>query len=422
MNKVSAICVAGAVCAVLCSPLSAADLGQARVRSHRNEVLVIDVPLVMEGKGESDQFTVVATGTVASAEGDHTLAFSHEVRHYQSGQHFVRLTSATAVDAAKLTVWMMVDSPYGKASRTFQLNLQASADGAERNRAGAINATARVQPAASVPHATLGSLAAMNARLDEDTQRIAALVAQQRQDLAAQMTQLERQRAQLAAMDRQSHEAAAITSATKAQLDERNRLLSGLGAELNDLLGTPGGEAAVTPFPPHEQSPGKVLPSPASTTRDNESGLLPVTPAKASTAGAAPAAGTPDADQSQPPKKTTHAGAAPAINTKSAAATTARSRSNTPLWVGIAILGAALTGNVLLSWRKGWLGKHHKSDPALTGISGAPRTPKLYGLHVTPASTSVPDVIGISLTGSAPLWVDATGLTDDLVEQMRRHS
>lgn len=421
MNKLPAICVAGAVCVALCSPLSAADLGQARVRSHRNEILVIDVPLVMEGKGESDQLTVVATGTVVSGEGDHTVAFSHDVRRYQSGQHFVRLTSATTVDAAKLSVWMMVDSPYGKASRTFRLNLPANPDSIEGNRVDTVTPPAHVPPAAPATHATISSLAAMNARLDEDTQRIAALVTQQRQDLAAQVTQIERQRAQLAAMDHQSHEAAAIASAAKAQLDERKRLLSGLGTELNDLLGAPGNEPAVAPLR-HEESPGNALTSPASTTRNDDSGPMPVIPAKASSTGAPPAAGTAEADPSRAPKKANQPSAVLTTGTKPSAATTTPSRSNAPLWVAIAILGTALTGNMLLSWRKGWLGKHHTGDQGLTCTSRTRRTPRLYGLHVTPASTSVPGVIGISLTSATPLWIDATGLTEDLVEQMRRHS
>ena len=425
MNKVPAICMATAVSALLSGPLPAADLGQARVRSYRGQIVVIDVPLVMEGKGESSQLKTIATGSITDAtEGgeDHALGFSHEIRRYESGQHFVRLTSTTPIEASRLTVWVMVESPYGKASRTFQLKMPVKPAPKEANADATADALPmQTKSAKPAPRITASTLAAMNARLDEETRRVAALVQQQRQAVAAQASLLERQRAQLAAIDRQRENVAAVTAAAQAQLEERRQVLSGLSSELNSLLGTPDAapvaapestdldeassmEAASSSSPVAASEPATAGPTAAS----------PVAPSAPSTPSPPPASRTPLA--------ATRDAAIQAIQPVPSSDTTTQHQSSASFWIAIATLTGALAGSVYLHLRTRPPRREHAPRWRSGEPSAAPARLALYGLDAAHGSGNAPGALNKPLTGAAPMWIDASGLTDSLLDNMRRSS
>ncbi|MFC4526052.1 hypothetical protein ISN76_02230 [Dyella halodurans] len=429
MNKVPAICMATAVSALLSGPLPAADLGQARVRSYRGQIVVIDVPLVMEGKGESSQLKTIATGSITDATGsgeDHALGFSHEIRRYESGQHFVRLTSTAPVEASRLTVWMMVESPYGKASRTFQLKMPVKPAPKEANADATADALpAPTKSAKPAPRVTANTLAAMNARLDEETRRITALVQQQRQALAAQASLLDRQRAQLAAIDRQRENVAAITAAAQAQLEERGNVLRGLSSELNSLLGTPDNAPVAAPEstdPDQASSMEAVSSSSSAVAYDRASepatggptAASPLAPSAPSTPNPAPASGT--------PRAATRDAATPAIQAVPSAVTTTPHQSSASFWIAIATLTGALAGSVYLHVRA----RPPRREDAARWRSGepsvAPARLALYGLDAARGSGNDPGALNKPLTGAAPMWIDASGLTDSLLDNMRRSS
>lgn len=410
MNKVSAIRTVAAVSALLCGSLSAADLGQARVRSYLGQPLVVDVPLVIEGQDESGQLTAIASGTLADPSGaDRTLALTHEVRRYQSGQHFIRLTSSTPVDASRVTVWLMIEGPYGKASRSFPLKLHAKASGPGTKTSTTTTTAppAPARPAQSSPRLTIGALAAANAQLDEETRRVSALVAQQQQALTAQAALVARQHEQLATLDRQSRHAADVTNAARAQLDERSHVLNALSAQLNGLLDAPAdSEPASAPVEPHgDTTPGKAAVDTSQVTAPAlpaDTGAPPIAPGPASTlAPPVPAQGSP-----RP--------AAPPAGRTTIPGENGPAHGSTWLWVAVGALTAALTGSAFFHWRQR---SPRTSCAAAASCTAWP--PGWERLHTRPGAKGIPGMIQVPSTAATLLWVDASGLTDSLIEHIR---
>jgi hypothetical protein len=411
MNKLTSIW-ALAILVLACSPSFAADLGQARVRSQRGEPLVVDVPLVFEGKDESDTISIVATGSDAASAGASHIALAHELRRLDNGRYVVRLTSADPVSVAKLTLWVMAESAYGKASRNFQLPLRAasSASAAETSTTPARSAATAVRPSSRL---TAGSLAAMNASLDEEAQRIRAVVARQRQDMLAQVNQIETQRRQLAQIGGQSQIAAEVTAKAQAQLNQRSEALRGLQDDLNEVIGPTGGHApAVDKAAGQDGSEIQAVTS-AAVTRDAD---------VAQAISQAPSA--PTRTETTASTRTSEALAViparhRAVPTPTSEVASADTSGDPLVWWVMSGLAAGLAGTVYIERRKRLAAAAQPHDDAQPEARRPAWPAALEHLHMDPGFTDAASCAK-PLKDEQRTWAEASGLTDNLIQSMRR--